>query len=143
MQKAPARESRGFFVVGVKRPLDALLFASHVVHLLPSRRYPVGGERANFTFELEADFTQVFNWNVRQTFVYVTAEYETELGDSLTAKNSVVVWDRIIRPDGRNFPYWQHCPNDECDDEPCKEDEMEHCKHMVRENDLYRLPNLL
>ena len=34
----------------------------------------------------------VFNWNVKQLFVYVTAEYETEAN----TLNQVVVWDQII-----------------------------------------------
>ena len=29
------------------------------------------------TFDLEADLTPLFNWNVKQLFLYLSAEYET------------------------------------------------------------------
>jgi hypothetical protein len=100
-------------------------------HLQRSRRYPVGGERANFTFVMDVDFEPVFNWNVRQVFVYVTAEYDTEDHEQKTNHNAVTVWDRVIRPDGREYPYWQHCTRKECDGEPCREDDMQNCQHMM------------
>lgn len=34
----------------------------------------------------------MWNWNVKQLFVYVTAEYETEAN----VLNQVVVWDTIV-----------------------------------------------
>ena len=34
----------------------------------------------------------MYNWNVKQLFVYVTAEYETEAN----VLNQVVVWDTIV-----------------------------------------------
>lgn len=39
-----------------------------------------------------ADFRAAFNWNVRQIFVYVVAEYETKGG----AVGRQVIWDRIL-----------------------------------------------
>lgn len=45
------------------------------------------------TFDLKANLTDLFNWNVKQLFLYVTAEYETESN----ALNQVVLWDKIIR----------------------------------------------
>ena len=41
---------------------------------------------------MDADLRPVFNWNVKQLFVYVTAEYATALNE----KNSIVVWSSII-----------------------------------------------
>merc|ERR1719162_1946894 len=41
---------------------------------------------------IDADLRSVFNWNVKQLFVYVTAEYETDAN----VLNQVVVWDTII-----------------------------------------------
>lgn len=35
----------------------------------------------------------MFNWNVKQLFVYVTAEYES----GSHPRNSVVVWDRVVQ----------------------------------------------
>ncbi|KAI9496198.1 signal peptidase 22kDa subunit [Zychaea mexicana] len=47
---------------------------------------------ARFAFDLDADFTPAFNWNTKQVFVTVVAEYETKTHD----RNSVVLWDKII-----------------------------------------------
>lgn len=35
------------------------------------------------TISVDADLTSVFNWNVKQLFVYVVAEYTGESGVSL------------------------------------------------------------
>lgn len=43
--------------------------------------------------DLQADLTPLFNWNVKQLFLYVTAEYKTENNKF----NQVVLWDKIIR----------------------------------------------
>ncbi|CAN8006490.1 unnamed protein product [Ixodes hexagonus] len=45
------------------------------------------------TFDLKANLTELFNWNVKQLFLYLTAEYETEKN----VLNQVVLWDKIIR----------------------------------------------
>ncbi|CAG0902561.1 unnamed protein product, partial [Cyprideis torosa] len=45
------------------------------------------------TFDLKADLTSLFNWNVKQLFLYLTAEYETP-NNKL---NQVVLWDKIIQ----------------------------------------------
>ncbi|XP_041357064.1 signal peptidase complex subunit 3-like [Gigantopelta aegis] len=48
-------------------------------------------------FDMQADLEPLFNWNVKQLFLYLTAEYETK--DH--ALNQVVLWDKIIqRGDG-------------------------------------------
>ncbi|CAO3681402.1 unnamed protein product [Umbelopsis vinacea] len=44
-------------------------------------------------FDLDADLSPLFNWNTKQVFVTVVAEYETKTHN----KNQVVVWDKIIR----------------------------------------------
>ncbi|XP_014664816.1 PREDICTED: signal peptidase complex subunit 3-like [Priapulus caudatus] len=44
-------------------------------------------------FDLQADLTPIFNWNVKQLFLYLTAEYETEKNSI----NQVVLWDKIIQ----------------------------------------------
>lgn len=44
-------------------------------------------------FDINADLNDIFNWNVKQLFVYLTAEYET----SNNKINQVVLWDKIIR----------------------------------------------
>ncbi|XP_017967230.1 signal peptidase complex subunit 3 [Drosophila navojoa] len=44
------------------------------------------------TFDLETNLTNIFNWNVKQLFLYLTAEYET----ATNQLNQVVLWDKII-----------------------------------------------
>ncbi|CAH0387363.1 unnamed protein product [Bemisia tabaci] len=44
------------------------------------------------TFDLQADLTPLFNWNVKQLFLYLSAEYSTPNN----ALNQVVLWDKII-----------------------------------------------
>merc|ERR1711973_758890 len=45
------------------------------------------------TFDLQADLSPLFNWNVKQLFLYLTAEYETKTNKV----NQVVLWDKIIQ----------------------------------------------
>lgn len=44
------------------------------------------------TFDLKTDLTPLFNWNVKQLFLYLTAEYVTPNN----VLNQVVLWDKII-----------------------------------------------
>jgi len=50
-------------------------------------------DSAEITFNLNADLRPIFNWNVKQIFVFVTAEYKTKSNKV----NQLVVWDRIIQ----------------------------------------------
>jgi len=43
--------------------------------------------------DLSADLEPLFNWNVKQLFLYLTAEYETKSNKI----NQVVLWDKIIK----------------------------------------------
>lgn len=45
------------------------------------------------TFDLQTDLSGIFNWNVKQLFLYLTAEYESK-NNKL---NQVVLWDKIIQ----------------------------------------------
>ena len=54
--------------------------------------YGAGHDQAVLTLGIDADLRSVWNWNVKQLFVYVTAEYETKPN----VLNQVVVWDTII-----------------------------------------------
>ncbi|KAG1812225.1 signal peptidase 22 kDa subunit [Suillus subaureus] len=59
-----------------------------------TRRYPFKNEEIGFVkFNLSADLTPLFNWNTKQLFVYLEAEYTNAQG----VNNTVVVWDRIVR----------------------------------------------
>ncbi|KAL7747247.1 Signal peptidase complex subunit [Sorochytrium milnesiophthora] len=44
-------------------------------------------------FNLTADFTPVFNWNVKQVFAYLVLEYSTPGFE----RNQIVLWDTIIQ----------------------------------------------
>lgn len=49
-------------------------------------------ENTRLTFDLSTDLSPLFNWNTKQVFVYLTAEYQGK-GDS---GNKVTYWDKII-----------------------------------------------
>jgi signal peptidase complex subunit 3 len=87
-------------------PANVDIKVNDLYHLLPFGRSGFQGERANFTFSVSADFRPVFNWNTRQVFVYITAEYETKYNTI----NQVVVWDRVLRIDAEKFVggEWEH-----------------------------------
>jgi signal peptidase complex subunit 3 len=51
-----------------------------------------GNDRAKLNFHLNADLTPAFHWNVKQLFVFMVAEYETEKA----RLNQVIIWDKII-----------------------------------------------
>lgn len=63
-------------------------------HIVKSAFTPYGAraDRGFFSLGLKADLEQIFNWNVKQLFLYITAEYESE-NNKL---NQVVIWDKII-----------------------------------------------
>lgn len=47
---------------------------------------------AVLTFDLHTDLAPAFNWNVKQLFVFVVAEYRSKTNPL----NQVVIWDKII-----------------------------------------------
>jgi len=58
--------------------------------------YSAGRERNDLgfiSFNLDADLTQVFDWNTKQLFLYMTAIYKTKAN----VLNEVVLWDHIIQ----------------------------------------------
>jgi signal peptidase complex subunit 3 len=60
---------------------------------LKSLRQHGGQDRALLSFDLEADLRPAFHWNLKQLFVFVLAEYET----NANSLNQVIIWDRIIK----------------------------------------------
>ncbi|CCC70224.1 hypothetical protein NCAS_0E01540 [Naumovozyma castellii] len=48
-------------------------------------------ENVRVSFDLESDFSPLFNWNTKQIFVYLTANY-----NSSGSINEVTFWDDII-----------------------------------------------
>ncbi|KAN0064656.1 Signal peptidase complex subunit [Thecaphora frezii] len=45
------------------------------------------------SFDIDADFADLFQWNTKQVFVSLVAEYKNKKGHH----NQVVIWDRILR----------------------------------------------
>ncbi|OQR93030.1 signal peptidase complex subunit 3 [Achlya hypogyna] len=62
----------------------------NAVHSL--KRYRDRTDKAVLSFDLDADLSSVFNWNTKQLFVYVVAEYTS----ASNKKNEVVIWDAIV-----------------------------------------------
>jgi len=80
-------------------PVVRLLELRQLKTLRPQRESLQRGEvtdRAILTFDLEADLRSVFNWNVKQLFVFVTAQYRTPTNGF----NEVVIWDRVVNQTG-------------------------------------------
>ncbi|KAJ6487834.1 signal peptidase 22 kDa subunit [Mycena sanguinolenta] len=50
-------------------------------------------EHARIDFAVQADLAPLFNWNTKQLFLYLEAEYTNAKG----VKNAVVIWDKIVR----------------------------------------------
>lgn len=50
-------------------------------------------ENSKIQFDLDADLTPLFNWNTKQVFVYLTAEYA---GKTEESSNRVTYWDKIL-----------------------------------------------
>merc|ERR1712110_994886 len=49
-------------------------------------------DAAFLTFDLEVDTKDLFNWNVKQLFMYLVVTYQTDKNDI----NEVVIWDKIV-----------------------------------------------
>ena len=50
-------------------------------------------ENVKIDFDLQTDLSSLFNWNTKQIFVYLTAEYENSKN---TTFNELTLWDKII-----------------------------------------------
>ncbi|RDX55219.1 signal peptidase subunit [Polyporus arcularius HHB13444] len=75
-------------------PKGTLSISSIQVFPGNARRYSNKNQDFTFVnFNLTADLTPLFNWNTKQLFLYVSAEYENKQG----VRNEVVIWDRIVR----------------------------------------------
>ncbi|OLN82146.1 Microsomal signal peptidase subunit 3 [Colletotrichum chlorophyti] len=53
-------------------------------------------EYAKIQFSLDADLSDLFTWNTKQVFVYVTAEWPDKSQKVGNATNQAVIWDQII-----------------------------------------------
>ncbi|GAA5899633.1 hypothetical protein JCM6882_001170 [Rhodosporidiobolus microsporus] len=69
--------------------LNVLMGRSHS----PYSRQAKEREFAFLKFDLKADLRPLFNWNTKQVYVSLVADYSTPKYPA----NTVVVWDRIVR----------------------------------------------
>lgn len=54
-------------------------------------KYSDGSDKAILSFDLKSELRSEYNWNVKQIFAYVSAEY-TSLSNE---KNQIIIWDSI------------------------------------------------
>merc|ERR1712216_28780 len=54
--------------------------------------HPLTADVALFRFDLKVDLCDVWHWNIKELFVFITAEYKTADHDL----NQVIIWDHII-----------------------------------------------
>eukprot|EP01104_Vermistella_antarctica_P004128 TRINITY_DN1463_c0_g1_i1.p1 TRINITY_DN1463_c0_g1~~TRINITY_DN1463_c0_g1_i1.p1 ORF type:complete len:214 (-),score=61.28 TRINITY_DN1463_c0_g1_i1:7-555(-) len=69
------------------------LSSQYVVYL--SRKHPriaVPADKATITFDLQGDFTKLFNWNTKLVYLAVMASFTSEDGNV----HQTVIWDRLI-----------------------------------------------
>lgn len=83
------------FLLPSQLPPASLRLAGLRVYRARSRHYGESRavEYAAATFDLTADLQPLFNWNTKQLFVYLQADYTTPTH----AQNKIVLWDRIVR----------------------------------------------
>ncbi|KAJ7029212.1 signal peptidase subunit [Mycena alexandri] len=74
-------------------PLDGGLVNVKSVKVVHGKGRQRKYEHAVVNFEIDADLSPLFNWNTKQLFLYLDAEYTNAKG----VQNSVVIWDRIVR----------------------------------------------
>ena len=85
-QKLPLGGQNCYFAPGTPRP-------DLNTNCVPCSASREKNDLGFLTFDLNADLTPLFNWNVKQLFLYLTAEYETPKNKV----NQVVLWDKIIQ----------------------------------------------
>lgn len=84
---ALANIASSFFLVG---PISGSVAVRDVYGF--GYNYALNGDQAVLSLDIEADLRGLFQWNAKQLFVFVVAEYESPQHPS----NQVVVFDRII-----------------------------------------------
>ncbi|TKR58046.1 hypothetical protein L596_030670 [Steinernema carpocapsae] len=69
--------------------------------------YGVDGVRSDlamFGMDIHVDVSPVYNWNVKQLFLYLVAEYKSPK----YKMNQVVLWDKIIKRDELSVVHEEH-----------------------------------
>ncbi|KAF7316172.1 Signal peptidase subunit 3 [Mycena indigotica] len=81
------------FVSYFEAPLEGGSVTVHGVKVKHGKGRQYRFEHAFVDFEIDSDLSPLFNWNTKQLFLYLDAEYTNAKG----VKNAVVIWDRIVR----------------------------------------------
>lgn len=80
-----------------------------VIHGRPHYYSTKREEYARIRFDLEADFTPLFNWNTKQIFVYVLTQYPPSKSpssrDGPTHLSELIIWDTIIPAPESEYSY--------------------------------------
>ncbi|KAK0510733.1 hypothetical protein JMJ35_007165 [Cladonia borealis] len=76
-----------------------------VVKGRPHYYSPKKEEYAHIKFDLDADFTSLFNWNTKQIFVWVTATYPSSKTSSSAPPSQAIIWDTIINSRSQSHPF--------------------------------------
>merc|ERR1711937_995530 len=74
------------------RPVDLKISKIQIKNIQEFESRASRNDVASLNFDLEVDSTSMWNWNVKQLFLYLVAEYETDRN----SLNQVVVWDKIV-----------------------------------------------
>uniref|UniRef100_A0A914YK97 Signal peptidase complex subunit 3 n=1 Tax=Panagrolaimus superbus TaxID=310955 RepID=A0A914YK97_9BILA len=77
-----------------QRVTDVTILATNPrVRVMPDYISESGrSDHAMVSLNIEADVSPIFNWNVKQLFMYLVAEYKTPKNTI----NQVVLWDKIV-----------------------------------------------
>lgn len=75
------------------RKIDVDVNKAVVKNIEDFSAYRQKNDLGTISFNLKANLTDVFDWNCKQLFLYLVAEYETKSNKL----NQVVLWDMIIK----------------------------------------------
>ncbi|KAI4211907.1 MAG: hypothetical protein LQ351_005398 [Letrouitia transgressa] len=75
-----------------------------VVKGRPHYYSPKKEEYAHIKFDLDADFTSLFNWNTKQLFVWITATYPASASSPESPPSQSIIWDAIINSETQKNP---------------------------------------
>ncbi|KAL2040749.1 hypothetical protein N7G274_006728 [Stereocaulon virgatum] len=76
-----------------------------VVKGRPHYYSPKKEEYAHIKFDLDADFTSLFNWNTKQLFVWITATYPPANTSSSAHPSQAIIWDTIVNSHSQSHPF--------------------------------------
>ncbi|EKX36037.1 hypothetical protein GUITHDRAFT_117826 [Guillardia theta CCMP2712] len=78
--------------VAFYKPVPVATIENVKLNRLPGSGPKRPNAEARVMFDMSADLRSLFTWNTKLVFLYVTAEYSTELN----RLNQVVIWDYVI-----------------------------------------------